>query len=80
METRDEFEFPIPRKYACDILNLVNERIMKVRLSTSFGWDVDVYLGSNAGLVVAEKDYYTAADKALQLVAAAHICLFAEHC
>ena len=31
-------------------------------------------------LVVAEKDYYTAADKALQLVAAAQICLFAEHC
>ncbi len=57
METRDEFEFPVPRKYACDILNLVNERIMKVRLSTSFGWDIDVYLGSNAGLVVAEKEY-----------------------
>jgi CYTH domain-containing protein len=59
METRDEFEFPFPKRFACDVLNLVDERIMKIRFATRVGWDVDMYVGSNAGLVVAEKEYPT---------------------
>jgi hypothetical protein len=59
METRDEFEFPFPKRFACDVLNLVDERIMKMRFATRVGWDVDMYVGSNAGLVVAEKEYPT---------------------
>jgi CYTH domain-containing protein len=62
METRDEFEFPFPRKYICDVLNLIDERVMKIRFSTRIGWDIDVYLGNNAGLVVAEKEYPTIDD------------------
>jgi hypothetical protein len=32
---------------------------MKLRFATRVGWDVDMYVGSNAGLVVAEKEYPT---------------------
>jgi CYTH domain-containing protein len=62
METRDEFEFQFPKRYACDILNMINERVMKIRFSTRIGWDVDMYLSNNAGLVVAEKEYPTIQD------------------
>lgn len=57
METRDEFEFQFPKRYVCDVLNMIDERVMKIRFSTIVGWDVDMYLSNNAGLVVAEKEY-----------------------
>ncbi len=56
---RSEFEYRIPLKDAEDMLNGLCEGyvIEKVRHRVAFGgktWEVDVFGGANAGLVVAE--------------------------
>ena len=56
--TRAEFEYPIPLADAEALLGLCDgPRIDKVRHRVAFGgllWEVDEFLGDNAGLVVAE--------------------------
>jgi len=57
--SRDEFEYEIPLEDATYLLDHLCERplIEKVRHRVAFGgktWEVDVFEGENAGLVVAE--------------------------
>jgi adenylate cyclase len=57
--TRLEFEYAIPVADAATMLDLLCERplIEKTRYRQSFGgktWEIDVFHGDNAGLVVAE--------------------------
>lgn len=57
--TRPEFEYAIPVADAATMLDLLCERplIEKTRYCQSFGgktWEIDVFHGDNAGLVVAE--------------------------
>jgi adenylate cyclase len=57
--TRLEFEYAIPVADAATLLDLLCERplIEKTRYRQSFGgrtWEIDVFHGDNAGLVVAE--------------------------
>ncbi len=57
--TRSEFEYPIPRDDAEALLDTLCERpqIEKLRYRIPAGahtWEVDEFLGDNAGLVVAE--------------------------
>ncbi len=57
--TRGEFEFPIPRLEAEELLDTVCARpqIEKLRTRVPFGgfiWEVDEFLGENRGLIVAE--------------------------
>lgn len=57
--TRDEFEYPIPREHAEQLLDTLCLRplIEKVRYVLREGahtWEVDVFEGENDGLVVAE--------------------------
>lgn len=57
--TRAEFEYPIPRDEAEALLDTLCERpqIEKLRWRIPAGahtWEVDEFLGDNAGLVVAE--------------------------
>lgn len=57
--TRAEFEFPIPRLEAAELLDTVCARpqIEKTRTRVAFGgfvWEVDEFLGDNRGLVIAE--------------------------
>jgi CYTH domain-containing protein len=55
----DEYEYPIPQRHANEMLSNMckNGIVSKQRYSTfhdGFEWDVDVFLGENAGLVIAE--------------------------
>ncbi len=57
--TRLEFEYPIPRVDADEILNeLCNGPLLEKyrhRISAGdFVWEIDEFLGANAGLIVAE--------------------------
>ncbi len=57
--TRAEYEYPIPTADAAEMLDDLCERpiIEKVRYKIPFGgltWEVDEFLGVNAGLIVAE--------------------------
>lgn len=57
--TRSEFEYPIPVGDAMDMLDNLCQRplIEKIRYCRSQGdltWEIDVFEGENAGLVVAE--------------------------
>lgn len=56
---RQEFEYPIPLADAEELLDTLCEQpqIKKIRYNVSHGdhvWEVDVFAGDNAGLVVAE--------------------------
>jgi adenylate cyclase len=56
---RLEYEYPIPRQDAEEMLECLCERplIEKTRYRVPFGkhlWEVDVFAGENAGLIVAE--------------------------
>lgn len=56
--TRAEFEYPIPLADATQLLALCDgptvEKIRRVVQFEGFAWEVDEFLGQNAGLVVAE--------------------------
>ena len=56
--TRAEFEYPVPLDDAEQLLALCDgptvEKIRRVVLFEGFAWEVDEFLGHNAGLVVAE--------------------------
>lgn len=56
--TRQEFEYEIPLIDAIEILPLCNNIIIeKIRYKMTFAgnvWEIDEFLGDNAGLVVAE--------------------------
>lgn len=57
--TRSEWEYPIPLKDAGELLDHLCQQplIEKYRRRITFGgnvWEVDEFLGANAGLVVAE--------------------------
>lgn len=62
--TRQEFEYPLPVKDARELLALcVGGRIEKRRHLINHGgllWEVDEFLGDNAGLVVAEVELHNA--------------------
>jgi adenylate cyclase len=56
---RQEYEYPIPLDDARQLLDTLCEQpqIEKIRYHVSYGdhlWEVDVFAGANAGLVVAE--------------------------
>ncbi len=57
--SRSEFEYPIPRRDAEEMLETFCEagQVEKYRYRVPFGrhvWEVDEFLGANAGLVLAE--------------------------
>ncbi len=56
--TRAEFEYEIPRSEAEELLtDFCEEVITKIRYDIEFAgkiWEVDVFFGDNAGLIVAE--------------------------
>ncbi|MEO5794651.1 MAG: CYTH domain-containing protein [Rhodoferax sp.] len=56
--TRAEFEYPVPLDDAVQLLALCDgpmvEKIRRVVQHEGFAWEVDEFLGHNAGLVVAE--------------------------
>ena len=56
--TRAEFEYPVPLDDAAQLLALCDgptvEKIRRVVQHDGFAWEVDEFLGDNAGLVVAE--------------------------
>jgi adenylate cyclase len=56
--TRLEFEYPVPREDALEILNLFgSKRIEKTRYKIEFHghlWEIDEFFGDNEGLVIAE--------------------------
>ena len=57
--SRHEYEFPIPVNDAREMLNLAchSQRIEKNRYLISYQglqWEIDVFLGENSGLIVAE--------------------------
>jgi adenylate cyclase len=67
---RDEYEYEIPRDDASRLLDTLCKRplIEKVRHTLVVGdhsWEVDVFEGDNAGLVVAEVEL-TAEDEAFE--------------
>ena len=56
---RSEFEYPIPVTDAEEMLNTLCDRplIEKIRYKIPYGdlvWEVDEFLGDNAGLIIAE--------------------------
>jgi CYTH domain-containing protein len=55
---RSEYEYPIPVEHAREMLQLCRPPLIeKVRHRVAFGgltWEIDVFAGDNAGLVVAE--------------------------
>jgi adenylate cyclase len=56
---RSEFEYSIPIEDAREMLNTLCDRplIEKIRYKISYGdlvWEVDEFLGENAGLIIAE--------------------------
>ena len=63
--TRDEFEYPIPLEDARKMVAMSNRLIRKTRHIISFEgfvWEVDVYEGDLAGLVIAEVEMQSEAD------------------
>jgi adenylate cyclase len=65
--SRSEFEYPIPVEDAVQILDelAVSPAIDKVRYGVRAGnhvWDLDVFAGENAGLVLAEVELSTEDD------------------
>jgi len=56
--TRLEFEYPVPRNEALEILDLFDvKKIEKIRYKILFHshlWEVDEFFGENDGLVIAE--------------------------
>ena len=56
--SRLEYEYAIPREEAKELLdNFAESELTKVRYKIKFGqyiWEVDVFLGENEGLIVAE--------------------------
>lgn len=56
--TRAEFKYPVPLDDAAQLLALCDgptvEKFRRVVLFEGFAWEVDEFLGHNAGLVVAE--------------------------
>lgn len=71
--SRAEYEYPIPVQDAEELLNTLCDRpwIDKVRYRIPFGdltWEVDEFLGENAGLIMAEVEL-TAVDQAVELPA-----------
>lgn len=56
--TRSEFEFPVQKKEAIEIMDLFTEvRIDKTRYKIDFEgktWEVDEFWGDNEGLIIAE--------------------------
>lgn len=67
--SRDEFEYPIPRVDAEQLLQLCSGvPILKTRYFVQHAgheWEVDVFAGANAGLVVAELEL-TRVDEAFE--------------
>ncbi len=66
---RSEYEYEIPQNHALALLDLVCDRpqIEKYRYKIPYAgliWEVDEFLGGNAGLVLAEVEL-TAADQAI---------------
>jgi len=69
--SRAEFEYPIPPEDAANILENLCDRplIEKVRHRIAYGgliWEVDEFMGENAGLIVAEVEL-TAIDQSIEL-------------
>ncbi len=69
--SRSEYEYEIPKIQALALLDLVCDRpqIEKYRFKIPIGdrvWEVDEFLGGNAGLVVAEVELESA-DQAIEL-------------
>ena len=68
---RSEFEYAIPLQDAEEMLNTLCDRplIEKIRYKIPYGdlvWEVDEFLGDNAGLVIAEVEL-TSADQKVDL-------------
>ena len=65
--TRKEYEYEIPLAEAIEILNaFTKHRTEKIRYRIPFEtkiWEVDVFLGDNAGLIVAEIELTGESDK-----------------
>lgn len=61
--TRSEFEYEIPRKEAEELLEqFADSEILKLRyfiIDKEYKWDVDVFLGENEGLILAEIELET---------------------
>ena len=54
---REEYEWPIPLETAVSVMALTDNRVLKLRhqmVAEGDVFDVDVFLGANTGLVVAE--------------------------
>lgn len=70
--SRTEFEYPIPVAEAQDLLGLCDGSLIeKIRHKVTYAgllWEVDEFLGDNAGLVVAEVEL-TSAEQAIELPA-----------
>ena len=55
--TRSEWEYPIPLGDAKEMLKLCPRKVEKTRYTSMYGphtWEVDVFQGDNAGLIIAE--------------------------
>lgn len=74
---RDEYEYEIPRRDAEEMLARLCEppliektryRVQAVSRDSTLVWEVDVFAGENAGLVVAEVEL-SAADQAFEMPA-----------
>ena len=68
---RSEFEYAIPLQDAEEMLNTLCDRplIEKIRYKIPYGdlvWEVDEFLGDNAGLIIAEVEL-TSADQKVDL-------------
>ena len=61
--TRAEFEYPIPKEDAQELLDsFAISDLTKVRYKINFGgktWEIDEFLGKNQGLIVAEIELTT---------------------
>lgn len=69
--SRPEYEYAIPARDARELLALLCEKplIEKIRRRTRFGgkvWEIDEFLGDNAGLVVAEVELKRAGERLLR--------------
>lgn len=66
--TKPEYEYPIPKKDAEELLEmclpgLVEKTRYKIRHEDGHLWEVDVFEGDNEGLIVAEVELSSAAEK-----------------
>lgn len=56
--SREEFEFPVDKETAIEIINKFSEsRIEKIRFTIAYKgkfWEIDEFLGENKGLIIAE--------------------------